>query len=46
MDLMREKKEVTKAKNQSHSQNEKVLKEQIKSLGVDLERIRAEWASP
>lgn len=30
MDLMREKKEMAKAKNQTHSQSEKLMKEQIK----------------
>ncbi len=43
---MREKKELTKGQKQANSQNEKMLKEQVKQATVELEKIRNEWLSP
>ena len=45
-ELLHEKKELTKGQKQANSQNEKMLKEQVKQAAVELEKIRNEWLSP
>lgn len=45
-DLLREKKELTKGQKQANLQNDKILKEQLKQVTQELDKVRQEWASP
>ena len=45
-DLIREKKDLQKSKQQASSNSERALKDQVKQLTTDNDRLREEWSSP